>query len=138
MNRVGMKRFTLLEVMIVLMLLVILAGAVTPAYLNYMKKAKVQSAKSESKLLADAVEHYYLEVGHYPSSLEALVSNIDNETRWNGPYLNGKLPKDPWDNVYVLSVPGKAGDFDIVSLGADGKSGGTGDAADLYSSDMEE
>ena len=98
MNRVGMKRFTLLEVMIVLMLLVILAGAVTPAYLNYMKKAKVQSAKSESKLLADAVEHYYLEVGHYPSSLEALVSNIDNETRWNGPYLNGKLPKDPWDN----------------------------------------
>ena len=34
MNRVGMKRFTLLEVMIVLMLLVILAGAVTPAYLN--------------------------------------------------------------------------------------------------------
>ena len=138
MNRVGMKRFTLLEVMIVLMLLVILAGAVTPAYLNYMKKAKVQSAKSESKLLADAVEHYYLEVGHYPSSLEALVSNIDNETRWNGPYLNGKLPKDPLDNDYVLSVPGKAGDFDIVSWGADGKSGGTGDAADLYSSDMEE
>ena len=138
MNRVGMKRFTLLEVMIVLMLLVILAGAVTPAYLNYMKKATVQSATSESKLLADAVEHYYLEVGHYPSSLEALVSNIDNETRWNGPYLNGKLPKDPWDNDYVLSVPGKAGDFDIVSWGADGKSGGTGDAADLYSSDMEE
>ena len=138
MNRVGMKRFTLLEVMIVLMLLVILAGAVTPAYLNYMKKAKVQSAKSESKLLSDAVEHYYLEVGHYPSSLEALVSNIDNEIRWNGPYLNGKLPKDPWDNDYVLSVPGKAGDFDIVSWGADGKSGGTGDAADLYSSDMEE
>ena len=138
MNRVGMKRFTLLEVMIVLMLLVILAGAVTPAYLNYMKKAKVQSAKSESKLLADAVEHYYLEVGHYPSSLEALVSNVDNETRWNGPYLNGKLPKDPWDNDYVLSVSGKAGDFDIVSWGADGKSGGTGDAADLYSSDMED
>ena len=138
MNRVGMKRFTLLEVMIVLMLLVILAGAVTPAYLNYMKKAKVQSAKSESKLLSVAVEHYYLEVGHYPSSLEALVSNIDNETRWNGPYLNGKLPKDPWDNDYVLSVPGKAGDFDIVSWGADGKSGGTGVAADLYSSDMEE
>lgn len=41
-----LQKFTLLEVMIVLMLLVILAGAVTPAYINYMKKARVQTAKS--------------------------------------------------------------------------------------------
>ncbi|MDD4816588.1 MAG: type II secretion system major pseudopilin GspG [Victivallaceae bacterium] len=134
-----MKRkngFTLLEVMIVLMLLVILAGAVTPAYLNYLKKARVQTAKSESKLLSDAVDHYYLEVGVYPSSLKALVGNADNNEKWDGPYIKGKLPVDPWGNAYILEVPGKEGDFDVISRGSDGKSGGDGDAADIFSSDI--
>ncbi len=130
------SRFTLLEVMIVLMLLVILAGAVTPAYLNYMKKARVQTAKSECKLLADAVDHYYLELGTYPSTLEGLIKNIDNDTRWAGPYINGKLPKDPWGGSYKISFPGKAGDFDIVCTGSDKKSGGSGDGADIFSSDI--
>ncbi len=129
------KKFTLLEVMIVLMLLVILAGVVTPAYISYMKKARVQTAMSESKLLSDAMEHYFLEVGSYPSSLDGLVSNVDNNPRWNGPYLKGKLPADPWGGKYLLEFPGKNGDFDIVSYGSDKKSGGDNDAADIYSSD---
>ena len=134
-----MKRhFTLLEIMIVLMLLVILAGAVTPAYMSYMKKARVQSAKSAAKLLSDAVDHYYLEIGKLPESLEALVRNVGNEAKWAGPYLSGKLPKDPWGNAYTLAIPGRESDFDVVSYGSDGKSGGEGDAADIYSSDMNE
>ena len=130
------QNFTLLEIMIVLMLLVILAGAVTPAYMGYMKKARVQSAKSAAKLLSDAVDHYYLELGKLPDSLEALVRNTGNEPKWAGPYLSGKLPKDPWGNPYLLVAPGREGDFDVVSYGADGKSGGDGDAADIYTSDM--
>lgn len=130
------QKFTLLEVMIVLMLLVILAGAVTPAYISYMKKARVQTAKSETKLLSDAIDHYYLEIGSYPSSLEGLVRNVDGTTKWDGPYIKGKLPQDPWGGDYAISYPGKNGDFDVVSRGSDKKTGGTGDAADIFSSDL--
>jgi general secretion pathway protein G len=44
-----------------------------------------------------------------------------------------KLPNDPWGRPYQYAVPGKAGAFDIYSLGADGAPGGQDDNADIYS-----
>jgi len=52
-----------------------------------------------------------------------------------GGYIK-KLPDDPWGRPYHYDAPGKKGAFDIYSLGADGQSGGTGDNADIYSSDI--
>ena len=49
---------------------------------------------------------------------------------WNGPYLKGELPKDPWGNAYRYTNPGN-GNFEIVSLGSDGAPGGEGEAADI-------
>jgi general secretion pathway protein G len=47
-------------------------------------------------------------------------------------YLRPRDLLDPWSNPYILTVPGVTNpDFDIVSLGADGLSGGTGDNADI-------
>ena len=132
------NKFTLLEVMIVLLVLVILAGVTTPAYLQYAKKARVRTAKSQCGLLADAVKNYQSEVRELPSSLDALVTNTDNAATWEGPYWEGKLPKDPWGNVYVIVVPGKNADFDVVSYGSDGKSGGGDYDADIFSSALSE
>lgn len=132
------NRFTLLEVMIVLLVLVILAGVTTPAYLQYAKKARVRTAKSQCGLLADAVKNYQSEVRALPNSLDALVTNVDNASSWEGPYWEGKLPKDPWGGLYVIIIPGKNADFDVVSYGSDGKSGGDGDAGDIFSSALSE
>ena len=38
---------------------------------------------------------------------------------------------DPWGNAYVYIYPGQNGEYDIVSLGADGQSGGEGENADI-------
>ena len=53
--------------------------------------------------------------------------------RWRGPYLKKKVDKDPWGNSYVDRSPGEKSDYEISSLGADGKEGGSGDEADIRS-----
>jgi general secretion pathway protein G len=57
-------------------------------------------------------------------------SNIAS-TKWTGPYLRKAVPNDPWGRPYVYRSPGTRGDFDVVSFGKDGVSGGTGENADI-------
>ena len=52
--------FTLIEVVIVIVILVTLASIATPMYLNYVKSANIGAAKSQIKLLVDAVNGYKL------------------------------------------------------------------------------
>ena len=49
------------------------------------------------------------------------------------------LPKDPWGNPYAYFQPGQHGNgtYDIISYGADGKEGGTGNDADITNYDTE-
>jgi general secretion pathway protein G len=54
---------------------------------------------------------------------------------WRGPYLRRGVRRDPWDNPYSYASPGlssQAG-YELLSLGADGAPGGSGDAADITS-----
>lgn len=129
--------FTLIEVVVVIIILVTLASVATPVYLNYVRKANVGAAKTQLKLLQEALTGYKLDIGSYPDSsngLRALVENIDQNAKWDGPYLQpAVVPKDPWGNDYLYTIPGEHGDYDLVSYGADGQSGGTGENADITS-----
>jgi general secretion pathway protein G len=61
-----------------------------------------------------------------------LVNNPGQEG-WNGPYVKESSLKDPWGRAYEYRMPGEHGEFDIVSLGADGQPGGEGNNADINS-----
>lgn len=74
-------------------------------------------------ILDEAVRLYEKDVGTYPSSLQGLLENIDHAEKWDGPYLKPALPRDPWGNEFHYVFPGKHGEFDIYSLGSDGKEG---------------
>src|SRR5690606_41912978 len=50
-------------------------------------------------------------------------------TNWK-PYLK-QAPVDPWGKPYQYLNPGVRGEIDVFSLGADGKAGGEGVAADI-------
>ena len=50
---------------------------------------------------------------------------------WQGPYLQKDVPNDPWGRAYVYKIPGEKSEFDLITLGADGKSGGVDENADL-------
>lgn len=135
-KKIRRSAFTLIEVVVVIVILVTLASIATPLYMNYIKKANVGAAKTQMKMLEDALNGYRLDIGSFPSAdagLQALVENVDNNEKWEGPYIKPAVPKDPWGNDYVYVIPGEHGEYDLSSYGADGQPGGTGENADINS-----
>jgi general secretion pathway protein G len=129
------KGFTLLELLVVLLIIALLAGYVGPKLFGEVGKAKTKTAASQMKSLADALDHYRLDTGHYPSTeqgLTVLTKKPADEPKWQGPYLMKDVPADPWDRFYTYSKPGENGrDYDLLTYGADGKAGGSGEDADV-------
>jgi len=131
------RGFTLIEIMVVVVILGILAGIVVPRLLDRPEEARRTKAAVQIKSLEEALGLFKLDNGFYPSTdqgLQALVSKPDsgripNKYREGG-YLR-KVPKDPWENAYLYISPGSNGDFDLISYGPDGESGGEGDDADI-------
>lgn len=130
------RGFTLLELLVVLVVLGLLAGIVAPKYFAQLGRSEVKVAKAQIEGLGKALDLYRLEVGHYPSTeqgLQALVTVPSDETRWTGPYLQKKLPQDPWGRNYTYRHPGENGEYDLLSMGKDGQPGGEGENAEVTS-----
>ena len=57
------RGFTLLELMVVVMILVVLAGVAVPTYMHYQEEAKVKAAYANCETLAKAAQAYQVENG---------------------------------------------------------------------------
>ncbi|WP_437363182.1 type II secretion system major pseudopilin GspG [Inquilinus limosus] len=129
--------FTLIELLVVLVILGLLAGLVGPRVLAYLGGARADSARLQIENFKSALDLYAIDVGGYPTTaqgLKALLANPGGVRGWNGPYLRSNaLPQDPWGNAYSYRAPGQHGAFDLYSLGADNREGGSGDDADITS-----
>jgi len=126
--------FTLLELLVVMVIIGLLAGYVAPKYMAQVGKSEVKVAKAQIDSFEKALDQYRLEVGHYPTQqqgLQALVVRPSEEPKWGGPYLRKGVPLDPWGNPYIYKIPGDNSEFDLLSFGKDGRSGGSGEDADL-------
>ena len=66
--------FTLMEMMIVMVLIVILAGIGLTMYGNTVQRAKEATLKEDLFRMRDAIDQYYADKNKYPANLEALVS----------------------------------------------------------------
>ena len=67
--------FTLMEMMIVMVLIVILAGIGLSVYGNSVTRAKEATLKEDLFQMRDAIDQYYADKNKYPGSLEDLVSD---------------------------------------------------------------
>jgi general secretion pathway protein G len=127
--------FTLLELLVVMVIIGLLASYVAPRYFDQVGKSEVKSTRAQLDAFEKALGAYRLDVGRYPTTqqgLRSLVERPPHEPAWAGPYLSRALPLDPWSHDYVFRSPGDSGrDFELMSLGADGRPGGTGLDADL-------
>ena len=134
----GSAGFTLIEMLVVLVIIGLIMGLVGPRVLNYLTDARTKAAGLQIQALSSSLDLYYLDVGRYPSSSEglaALVRRPSSTETWNGPYLKGgTVPLDPWKHDYIYRSPAEGAPFEIMSLGSDGREGGTGSAADVKSS----
>ncbi len=129
--------FTLLELLIVMIIIGLLAALIGPKMIGRVGESRQTVAKQQIEGFSSALEMYKLDTTKYPTQeqgLEALVTQPQGLTNWKGSYLKKKfIPKDPWGNAYVYTYPGEHGDYDIVSYGADGNSGGDGEDKDVAS-----
>lgn len=127
--------FTLLELLVVVLIIGLLTGIVGPRLMGQIGRSEVTAARAQIDALDKAVQAYRLDMGQFPTSeqgLAVLVTAPGADARWRGPYMKGAIPNDPWGTPYQYRLPGSSGrDYDIVSLGRDKATGGSGDDADL-------
>ena len=141
-SRAAMRRgrhagFTLIEIMVVVIIIGLLAAVIVPQFLGRVDDARVTKAKQDVQAMQTALTMFKLDNYVYPTTdmgLKALAQKPDATTvkNWRpGGYLQ-HVNKDPWGNEYQYHLPGThGGEYDLFSLGADGKPGGEGYDADV-------
>lgn len=129
--------FTLIELMIVIVILGLLAALVVPNLISKSEQSKEKIACLNMKSLYNGpLSMFKLDNGSYPTTaqgLKALVKNPNPQMypnyAKNGYLRGGKIPKDSWGHNFVYI--NNHGKVDLISLGANGKEGGSGDNADI-------
>jgi general secretion pathway protein G len=130
----SVRGFTLIDILVVVVILGILAAVVVPRFMDRPDEARVVRAKQDIQQIVTALNMYRLDNYSYPSTqqgLQALVSAPAGAPNWrSGGYLD-RVPKDPWGRDYLYLNPGRHGDIDVWTQGANGQPGGEGVNAEI-------
>jgi len=92
--------FTMIEAVVIVAVLAILAGIITPMVVKEVAKSKVTRAKADMDAIATAFNQYYVDTSFWPERFDGAASsradflqfrslyrNSQNLTGWDGPYL---------------------------------------------------
>lgn len=121
--------FTLIELLLVMVILVVLAAVVVPKFADRSKQARETAARQDLSAMSTALDAFEIDNGRYPTTEEglgALIANPSSLPNWHGPYISKTgQPTDPWGTPYVYLYPGqhKQGSFDLYSYGPDLREG---------------
>ena len=136
------KGFTFIETIVTISIILILSAAVGFSAVKYVERAKVAACRNQIETFRLALQNYYLDCGVYPTEIQGLQALWEKPiqppvpSQWQGPYIDRRLPKDPWGYNYIYKNPGEMNlPFSIMSHGADGRPGGEGANADIHSWD---
>jgi general secretion pathway protein G len=120
-GRAAARGMTLIEIMVVLVILGLIAGAIGYNVFQSLKDAQLKVAKVDLQGLSNGIDLFHVDTGQWPDSLQQLLPKYVKEIR-----------KDPWgkDYAYVRSGDG----YDVYSYGPDKAQGG-GDDISLHGGD---
>lgn len=126
--RIHRSAFSLIELLLVMVILVVLAAVVVPKFTGRSEQAREAAAKADISRLGLQLDAFEIDTGRYPNNTEglaALVTSPGNVQNWRGPYIQGGIPKDPWGNAYQFQYPGtnNPSGYDLFSMGPDGRVG---------------
>lgn len=134
--------FTLVEILVVIAIISLLAGVVLLNIAPQIGMGSQAAAKAQIEVLATALNSYRLANGFYPTQAQGLDALVTQPTQApipanfpDGGYLTSRtLPLDPWKRPFIYLIPGRQNEpFEVISYGADGEPGGTGNNADISS-----
>ena len=130
------RGFTLMEMLVVLVIIGMIAAVAIPQVMKLLESAKHKAARIQLETVSQSLGYYQMDMGGYPTTqegLRALVKAPAGSDLWNGPYVkDARQVKDPWGRDLIYRSPGvQSKSFDLMSLGADGSEGGSGDDRDI-------
>jgi general secretion pathway protein G len=73
-QRVALRAFTLVELIIVLAILALLLTIAVPRYFAHIERTKEATLKQDLAVMRDAIDKFHGDRGRYPESLEELVT----------------------------------------------------------------
>jgi len=117
------KGFTLIEVMMVIAILGTLAAIAIPNYLSYIERSHYTATIQTMRIIEKQIIIYNLENGRFPNTLAEAGLDLLRD-RWGNPfgYLNiADSPNNGMRRKNRNLVPINE-DFDLYSMGPDGKS----------------
>ena len=134
MNRGNSRRqdraaFTLMEVLLVLVILVVLGSLAVGMFTGTQRRALERTAQVQVDAYDGACQRYHVDMFAYPNDLQELRVN-NGSPNWSGPYVDKDIPPDPWGNPYQYdpSGPNHNGEKpDIWSYGPDAVGGSEDD-----------
>lgn len=97
------RGFSLIEAFCLLAFAVILLLITTQTGSRPSSRAKLIAVEIQMKNLNQALGDFRKDNGFYPTGsngLQFLVRQPAGTTNWQGPYLEGSIPKDPWGHDY--------------------------------------
>lgn len=123
-NRKGMS---LVEVMVVIAIILTLMSIIAIGVWGIFSDSQVDTTRLTMTRVNERLEIYILRKKKAPPTADGLAAVFGNEP----------VPKDSWNNDFVYVSPGPNGEpYDLISLGADGQEGGTGNDEDLKWSEI--
>lgn len=126
-RKVGRRRgMTLVEIMVAITIIASLTAILGLTVFQNFADSNVETTRLTMNKISERIEIYRLRKKKLPNNGDGL-SIVFND---------GNVPSDAWGNEILYVTPGQNGKpYDLISLGADGKEGGSGSAADVRWSD---
>jgi general secretion pathway protein G len=108
------RGMTLIEIMVVLVILGLIAGAIGYNVFGQLQEAQIKTARLDLSAISNGVDLYHVETGQWPDSLAQLVPKFVKEVH-----------KDPWGSEYGYVRSGEG--YTVYSFGRDKAQGGGDD-----------
>jgi len=123
--------FSLMEIIIVTILIGGIVAFAASQIMGGGDKARHNLASAQIQTLAQKIQQYEMDTGRLPATLEDLVREPGGVAGWLGPYARAADLVDPWKTPMTYRAPGERQRFDLISLGADRKPGGSSVDGDI-------
>jgi type IV pilus assembly protein PilA len=107
---IGIKGFTLIELMIVIVIIGVLAAIAIPAYQNYTTRAQVSEALNMASAFKSELMAYYGESGNCPNNLRDLGLDISGTI--NSKYVKSVAP----NTIYSGAICAFEFTFNVVGV----------------------